>query len=365
MRTVVTILIALHGVIHLLGFVKAFGLAEVENLKLPISKPLGMMWLAVFVLFSIAIVQRIIHSDYWWLVAGVAVVLSQVLIVISWQDAKYGTLLNVVILIAVVMAYSAYSFNKTVNAEIDGLLAKAKTPDKTILTDAMISDLPSVVQKWLNNSGAIGKEVAYNVHLRQELLMLMKPEQTDWTNATAKQYFTMDPPAFNWSVDLQMNPLMPVAGRDKFEDGKGAMTIKLFSMFPMVDVSDNAKVDQAALQRYLSEIVWFPSAAVSPYISWRGIDEHTAEATLSYGGTTGSATFHFDDDGNFTKLVAMRYKGADDAEPSEWTVRALKTEALNGIKVPVECEVDWAMQNGTWTWLKLKVTGVEYNLKEW
>ncbi|MEQ8575185.1 MAG: hypothetical protein RIB63_14040, partial [Fulvivirga sp.] len=105
MRITLTILIALHGAIHLLGFVKAFGLVEVENLKEPISKPLGMMWLAVFVLFSIAIVQRIIHSDYWWLAAGVAVVLSQVLIVISWQDAKYGTLLNVVILIAIVMAY--------------------------------------------------------------------------------------------------------------------------------------------------------------------------------------------------------------------------------------------------------------------
>lgn len=45
MRTVFLIIVFLHGLIHLPGFVKAFGFHEVKELTLPISKPSGIVWL--------------------------------------------------------------------------------------------------------------------------------------------------------------------------------------------------------------------------------------------------------------------------------------------------------------------------------
>ena len=72
-------------------------------------------------------------------------------------------------------------------------------------------------------------------------------------------------PEFIWRVRVQMMHVLPVAGRDSYVDGRGRMLIKLGSVVPVVDAADE-KIDQGALLRFLGEIVWFPAAALSPYI---------------------------------------------------------------------------------------------------
>ena len=239
------------------------------------------------------------------------------------------------------------------------MLENSNTINKNIVSEQMILNLPAIVQKWLLNSGTIGKEAIHNVYLEQDIQMLMKSDQKEWSNATARQYFTAEPPAFNWFVNLKMNSLVDLVGRDKFENGQGEMTIKMFSLFSVVHAKNNEKINQATLQRYLAEIVWFPSNALSNYIDWEPMDDTSAKATMEFNGTKGSGIFHFDENGTFVKFVAMRYKDAKDIEPTEWTVRATKTEERNGIKIPVACEASWKLENSNWTWLKLKITDIK------
>ena len=157
--------------------------------------------------------------------------------------------------------------------------------------------------------------------------------------------------------------IIPVAGRDKFTAGKGEMTIKLFSLIPVVNAKNNKKIDEGTLQRYLAEIVWFPSAALSPFITWESIDDYAAEATMNYMGTEGSGTFHFDKDGRFLKFETMRYAESDENSKRKlWTITATKTEVRNGITIPVEANLKWKLDNEDWTWLKLKITHIEYNV---
>ncbi len=363
MRIVLTILIGIHGIIHLLGFFKAFGISEFNAISQPISRTFGIVWLLTFVLFAICTVLLIAQSNYWWIIGIVGVILSQILIINYWSDAKFGTILNLIILISTIIAYSTFSFKKNISNETTKMFENADTANKKILSEQMISDLPKITQKWLLNNGTIGNQPIYNVYLEQELQMLMNPEQKNWSNAKAKQYFTIEPPAFNWSVNLKMNPLLEVVGRDKFENGQGEMTIKIFSLFSIANAKNNKKVNQATLQRYLAEIVWFPASALSPYIVWEQIDDTSAKATMEYNGTKGSGVFQFDKKGNFVKFVAMRYKDSQDLKPTEWTVTATKTELRNGIKIPVELKADWKLDNGNWTWLKLKITDIRYNIR--
>jgi hypothetical protein len=160
-----------------------------------------------------------------------------------------------------------------------------------------------------------------------------------------------------------MNPFLPVTGRDQFTNGHGEMTIQLFSLIPVAHAENDTKVNQATLQRYLAEIVWFPSAALSAYITWEALDAYSAKATMAYNGTSGSGVFHFDSAGNFKKFVALRYQDSDAIKPTEWTVTALKTEEHHGIKIPVTCEASWTLETGTWTWLQLNIRAIQYNLK--
>lgn len=364
MRIALIIVIGIHGIIHLFGFLKAFGLSEFNAISQPISKPFGIAWLLAFILFAVSVLLLSVQFNYWWIIGSIGVILSQFLIINYWSDAKFGTILNLIILVSILLAYSSVSFKKKVIDETVRMFENSNTIDKTILSEQMISGLPTIVQKWLLNSGAIGKEIVYTVYIEQDLHMLMKPEQKDWSNAKAKQYFTTEPPAFNWSVSLKMNPLLDVVGRDKFENGQGEMTIKLFSLFSIANAKNHEKVHQATLQRYLAEIVWFPSFALSPYITWEAIDKQSAKAIMEYNGTKGSGVFYFDENGDFKKFVAMRYKDKNDTEATQWTVTATKIEERNGIKIPLESKAEWELESGNWTWLKLKITDIKYNVQE-
>jgi hypothetical protein len=85
---------------------------------------------------------------------------------------------------------------------------------------------------------------------------------------------------------------------------------------------------------------------------------------MEYMGTKGSGIFHFNKNGNFEKFVANRYKDANDVAPTEWTVTATKTEEVNGVTIPAECEASWKLEQGEWTWLKLKIQHIEYNIEK-
>jgi len=202
------IVVIIHGMIHILGFLKAFQLAEINQLTQSISKPIGILWLIALILFLIAAIQFISNHDLWWITALAAVILSQVLIILFWQDAKFGTIPNIVILLVVVVAFADWSFNRDVKNEIAEMLAQNSTDKKEILTEEKINNLPPIIQKWLRNSGAVGKEMIHTVRLKQKGQMKMKPEQEKWYEANAVQYFTADNPAFIWKVKVDMMPLV-------------------------------------------------------------------------------------------------------------------------------------------------------------
>jgi len=364
MRIALIILIGIHGVIHLFGFLKAFKISEFNSISQPVSKNFGLVWLLAFILFAITSILLLFQFSYWWLNGFLAVIASQVLIFIYWSDAKFGTIANLIILVSVIIAYSNFSFKNKIAKERKELFKNSQPISEEVITKETISELPTVIQKWLAKTGTIGNGPIYNVYLAQELQLKLTPGQKNWNNGKAEQYFTINPPAFNWNINTKMNSILNVVGRDKFENGKGEMTIRLLSLIPVADAKNSDKVDQATLQRYLAEIVWFPSASLSPHIQWEALGENSVKATMEYNGVKGSGEFHFDEKGNFKKFVAMRYQDSNALEPREWTVIATKTEKRNGIKIPVECEANWNLESGKWTWLKLKITDIRYNVKK-
>ncbi len=364
MRIAFIILIGVHGIIHVFGFLKAFNITESNAISQSISKSIGLIWLLTSILFVFALVQFVLHSNYWWLSGALSAMFSQLLIFQYWSDTKFGTIANLIILMAAIMAYSHFSFTNKILEERERLFKNSQTIGGKRISKESISELPLTVQKWLINSGLIGQQRISNVYLVQELQLKMNPKQTNWNNGKAEQYFTTQPPAFNWSINTEMNSVLTAVGRDKFVDGKGEMVIKLQSLIKVANAEDDQKINEASIQRFLAEIVWFPSASLSPYIRWETVDDYSAKATIEYKGTKGWGVFHFDENGNFKKYVAMRYKDANDVEPLEWTIIATKNEVRNGIKIPTECQASWTLEDGIWTWLKIKIVDIQYNLKE-
>lgn len=344
-----------------MGFAKASRLANIQSLTGNYSKPEGILWLLTAVLFLIALATFLLKKDEWWVWGVVGVIVSQLLIVVNWQDAKAGTIANFIVLLVAVVAFANWKFNRKVQNDIRQILAENGAANKETVTKEMCSYLPQPVKSWVENSGIVGMEKIHAVRLRQKGWMRTGPEKDKWIPTTAEEYFTIDKPGFVWKVQMKMAPLVPVVGEDRYVNGRGVMNIKAFSLINITNEVGN-KVDQGTLQRYLAEICWFPSAALSPYIKWEAIDNTTAKATMSYNGVSGSVTFQLNNKGDMVACNADRYMGSGKkATLEKWIVTSKSYDLMNGIKMPVKSEVTWKLKSGDYTWYKLEITDIAFN----
>lgn len=359
MKYLFAFLLLVHGLIHLMGFVKAFKWAEVSQLAQPVSRSTGVFWLISAILFTTATVLFLLKKDVWWMAAAPAVVLSQTLIFGNWSDAKFGTVANILVLIGVVLAFGSWRFNGMVQREIDELRANTVKVEE-VLTREMIAGLPPVVQKWLERSNVIGKKRVHTVYIRQKGEMKTAPDGK-WIPFEAEQYNSVNPPGFIWRTNIEAMPGVSMTGRDRYVDGRGHMLIKLLSLFPVAD-AQGLETDQGAMLRNLAEICWFPSAALSDYIRWEQTDTLSATATMTNGGITASGTFHFNEESDMVSFEAKRYYARKEgATLEDWRVVNTGYREFNGVRIPHKSEVAWKLAAGDYTWLKLEIVGLEYD----
>ncbi len=209
-RIIFAFIVIVHGLIHLMGFIKAFKLAEINQLTQNISKPTGLLWLLSALLFITLLIVFLLNKDWWWIIATPVVILSLIPVV----DAK-------------------------------------------------------------------GKEI-----------------------------------------------------------------------------------DQGTMVRYLSEIVWFPSAALNNYVQWEQVDSTTAKATMTYGGITASGFYKFDENGDVVSFEAKRYydrKGGATLE--DWFIQIEPNgfKGYEGVRIPAKAAVTWKLKEGDFTWLNLEISEIHYN----
>ena len=77
-----------------------------NQLSQNISKPVGLFWLFAAILFILTAVFYFLGKDWWQIIGSSAVIISQVLIIRSWSDAKYGTIVNLILLFMLIIAYT-------------------------------------------------------------------------------------------------------------------------------------------------------------------------------------------------------------------------------------------------------------------
>src|SRR4051812_35098836 len=98
MRYLVAGLLAVHGLLHILG--------------VQWGKVSSALWGAAWLVLLMAALMRLRDQPLWWVVAWVGVVLSQGLIISAWSSARAGTLVNVLLAAAVIVAGSQHLFQR-------------------------------------------------------------------------------------------------------------------------------------------------------------------------------------------------------------------------------------------------------------
>lgn len=361
MKVLLIILFLIHGCIHFMGFAKAFYPSSNFSATQFVSRPLGLAWLAVGLLCITTALLLLLKREWWPVLGILTVILSQVLIVIYWKDAKYASIVNSILLLISISGYGNYRFDQMIHKESQNILGTIDLNTTVLQTKDDVGHLPTVVQKWLTASGALHKEKTVSVRLRQKGEMKTSPSGR-WMPFTARQYFNCKDPAFIWVTKVNPLPLVYLKGRDKLTNAQGEMLIELLGFFPVVNEGRNEKINAASMQRYLAELCWFPAAAVNKHLTWEAIDETSAKAILTLNNKSVSGIFSFTTEGDFHSFETKRFYGSDkDAKLETWYIEAFDHQVFDGQKIPSTLEVTWKLAEGDFNWLKLEITALEYN----
>jgi len=278
---------------------------------------------------------------------------------------KKATMIITIVLafVAVLMFVAAFGYlklNGRINREISGLLADAKREPRIFVTEEMVRNLPPPVQRYMTYSGVLGKAIPHTVRLKQ-VGMIRQGEKSPWMKLEAVEHYSTTPPGFVWKV-LMPNRRFPLAlGRDAYSDGRGSMLIKMLSLFPLAKATGSA-IDQGAMMRYLNEMAWFPAAFLGENITWKAIDDSSAEVTLVDGGRNVSAAMSFDPDGRPLNFVARRYRMVGKRYDLEtWSTPFTGYGQFEGLKLPIRGQGVWNLKEGDLVYVELEVTELEYD----
>ncbi|WP_053367653.1 DUF6544 family protein [Bacillus sp. FJAT-27245] len=281
----------------------------------------------------------------------------------KWKLVSLAVVAIILLAFIVLPRIAKIIFIKQAEESANSLLNDQKAVSSETITDNDLIDLPSPVQKWLHKSNAVGRERIQTVRLKQEGQMRTKKDGP-WMATKAEQYFTVDEPGFVWIADVKMAPFVHLSGIDSFKSGKGSMKIKLFSIFPVVDES-GAEIDSGTMMRFLAEMPWFPSAAMSPYLKWEAIDGQSAKATMTYKGISVSGIFTFNEDGDISSFRGKRYREVDgEYQLNDWGGRYKGIKEFDGWRIPEKSSVIWFEEDGEFNWFELEINGIEYNKSE-
>ena len=141
MRIAFFLLLAVHGLIHAFGFVKAFAISDLKQLTQSIPRSFGFLWLSACILLVIAAVMFAFRNINWMWLALIGILVSQALIIYFWQDAKFGTVANVMIFFGIIMEFASSGYYSRYQHDvISGLQQKAYFKN----SDVIIMWLPAL-----------------------------------------------------------------------------------------------------------------------------------------------------------------------------------------------------------------------------
>lgn len=365
MRIAFAILVGLHGLIHLLGPAKAFGWAEVSQLRQPIPPLTGAAWLATSLLLVATAVLVAVGVRGWWVVALPGVLLSQWLIAQAWSDAKFGTVANLIILVPLVIAAldaRPGSFRSRFAHDSRAALAK---PMRTapIVTDADLASLPPLMQTYLRRVGAVGRPRVRNFRVVFDAQM-RGSATAPWMQAIAEQYEFFDPPARLFFMRASRSGV-PFDAYHRYVGDGATFQVRVAGLIPVVDIQGSIITKSETVTLLNDIVILAPAAVLDLPITWETTGEHTVRATFTNAGHAVSAVIRFDAAGDLVGFVSNdRYQSDAKGDRSfPWSTPVSGYREVDGIRIGAEAEANWIEPSGEWTYGRFAIKEIAYNVE--
>jgi hypothetical protein len=345
-----------HGLIHFLGFAKAFFPDSIPSFKTPVSKSAGALWLVSGLSF-LAVAGLWATGKNWIPWACFSLGFSQLLIFFFWKDAKAGTVANALIGLAVFLSLGKVRFEERFLADVNtGISQESPLPAK-LLSEADLKPLPFPVQKYLRYVGVVGKPIPKQ--FRAVFLGQMREKGKDWFPFRSVQHNFWETPTRLFFMKAKMFGLT-IPGYHAYKNGRATMEIKPFGMIPVVDLRNN-ELNKAETVTFFNDVcVLAPAWLADPRIGWDSIDSLTAKAWFSVGIHRISAVLHFNARGELVDFVSDDRYAVSEMKKYRFSTPLSDYKDFNGFRIASKGDAVWHHADGLFVYGKFDLQSLEY-----
>jgi hypothetical protein len=301
----------------------------------------------------------IFKKSHWWLFGLTAVLISQILIIIYWHDAKYGTIANVFILIASIIGYGTWSFYSKYQNDVKTGFQQKDYFKNSELTETDIQHLLEPVKRYLRYTGSIGKPKVNNFKI-EFAGKIRKNEQSEWMAFTSEQYNFMEKPTRLFFMKAVMKNL-PVAGYHCFYNGDAFMDIRLFSLIK-VQFQDGDEMDKAETVTFFNDMCCMaPATLIDKRISWQEMGENIVKATFTNNGITITADLYFNETGELINFKSNDRYNYDAGKKLPWSTPLKDYAVINGYRLAGKAETIYTYPDRELCYGTFEILSIEYN----
>ena len=366
MRWVVAALLIVHGLVHLMGFAKSFGFAELPQLTQPISRGVGLLWLVAGLLVMASAVAMVASPRSVWIIGVVALVLSQAVILSAWHDARAGTVANILLLLVVAHGWfteGPRSFRATFDRDV--AVGLARPVEAPVVTEADLKPLPEPVRRYLRTAGVVGQPRVRNYQLRFHGRIRSAPD-AGWMPFEANQQSFADQPTRLFLMQARMFGL-PVLVFHRLIGGRATMQVKVLGAIPIVDARGEEMDRSEAVTLFNDMCILAPGTLVEPGIVWESVDERSVRARFTNGEHTISATLLFGDDGLLSNFISEdRSRASPDGKVFtrlRFSTPVRDYRDFGPMRLAAHGEARWLLPEGEFTYGEFDLQAISYNVR--
>lgn len=243
------------------------------------------------------------------------------------------------------LAAAGRSREKARTAQLrDRLLRVALQSPSRRVRHGALGTLPDPVVRYFCYALADGQPIVRAARFRQRGTLRTGIESDRWLEFTAEHLIVPPAVAFVWDARVRLSAGIHLRVLDSYGDDGGRGRVSLLSALPLAAAAGEPELGAAALQRYLAEAVWCPTALLPEAgVVWSAVDDRSALATLRDRNHTVSVEFRFDEAGEITSVYSpSRYRLVHGQfHPTPWEGRFSHYEKRFGMSVPTYGEVGW------------------------
>jgi hypothetical protein len=354
-------IILIHGLIHIMGFAKAFGYGNITQLTKDISKPAGSLWLITAILFIVAVLLFLLKKESWPYIAIIAAVISQILIITVWKDAKFGTILNIIILFVAIASWATYHFEMEFKADVKRHIAQTNFSNNDLLTEADIALLPAPVQKYIRYAGAVNKPKVKNIKIVFD--GEMRDKGKDFFKFNSVQYNFFDDPTRLFFMKARMYGTT-VPAYHCYQNATATMQVKLIGLFNVVNVKGTEMNKAETVTVFNDMCLMAPATMIDKRIEWMPVDSLSAKATFTNGINKITATLYFNKQGQLINFISDDRYAIGDMKQYRWSTPVKEYRQTDGRNIWKYGETVWHYPDGEFIYGKFTLKSIEYNVTD-